>query len=381
MVIYVIDKGDTIYRLSREYDVPMGKIIEDNQVPDVNRLVIGSSLVIVNEEGVPDEYKMGSVLVNGYCYPDVDTEVLNTSLPSLTYLGIFSYQISPDGGLIQIDDERVIQAALDQHTESRMVITNIGEEGQFSNDLARTILDSEELQGILLENCIQIMENKDYTGLDVDFEYLYPEDREKYNRFLERARNRLNPLGYTLSTAIAPKLSGEQQGLLYEAHDYSAHGRYADEVIIMTYEWGFLYGPPMAVAPLDRVRKVIEYAVSEIPSEKILMGIPNYGYDWTLPYEPGSAARIISSPQAIEIAMEVGAQIQFDETAASPFFTYYDEEKRQHIVWFEDARSIYEKLRLVEAYNLGGVSYWTVNNKFNQNWVVLQGLYDVKKNM
>lgn len=381
MVIYVIDKGDTIYELSREYNVPMGKIIEDNQVPNVNRLVIGSSLVLVNEEGAAAESKIGGIAVNGYCYPDVDTEILNTSLPSLTYLSVFSYQVLPDGSFIQIDDERVIQAAINQYTAPRMVITNISEGGHFSSDLARTILDSEQIQNVLLDNAIWTMETKGYTGLDVDFEYLYSEDREKYNRFLERARNRLNPLGYTLSTAIAPKLSAEQKGLLYEAHDYRAHGKFADEVIIMTYEWGFLYGPPMAVAPLDQVRKVIEYAVTEIPSEKILMGIPNYGYDWTLPYEPGTAAKIITNPQAIEIAMEVGAQIQFDETAASPFFTYYDEDKREHIVWFEDARSIYEKLRLVEEYNLGGVSYWTVNNKFNQNWVVLQGLYDVEKDI
>jgi len=381
MVIYVIDKGDTVYKLSGEYNVPMEKIIEDNQIPDVDRLVIGSSLVLLDEEDMFAEAKIGSILVNGYCYPNVDIEVLETALPSLTYLSIFSYQVLPDGSFTPIDDERVIGAAINRDTKPRMVITNISEEGRFSSDLARIILDSEEIQDVLLENAVLTMENKGYSGLDVDFEYLYPEDREKYNRFLMRAGNRLKPLGYTLSTAIAPKLSAGQQGLLYEAHDYKAHGKYADEVIIMTYEWGYLYGSPMAVAPLDQVRKVIEYAVTEIPSEKILMGIPNYGYDWTLPFEAGTVARIISNPQAIELAMEVGAQVEFDETAASPFFTYYDMDKRQHIVWFEDARSIYEKLRLVEEYNLGGVSYWTVNNSFNQNWVVLQGLYDVERNM
>ncbi len=43
----------------------------------------------------------------------------------------------------------------------------------------------------------------------------------------------------------------------------------------------------MAVAPINEVRKVINYAASVIPANKIFMGMPLYGYDWTLPYIPG----------------------------------------------------------------------------------------------
>lgn len=55
----------------------------------------------------------------------------------------------------------------------------------------------------------------------------------------------------------------------------------------MTYEWGFTYGPPMAVAPLNAVERVVQYAVSRIEAGKLLLGFPNYAYDWTLPYEAG----------------------------------------------------------------------------------------------
>jgi spore germination protein len=147
----------------------------------------------------------------------------------------------------------------------------------------------------------------------------------------------------------------------------------------MTYEWGYTYSPPRAVAPLNLVEEVLQYAVTEIPSEKILMGIPNYGYNWTLPFVQGSAAQTISHTAAVNLALREGAEIQFDQEAQSPFFNYYDDQGREHEVWFEDARSIEAKLALVDQYNLGGVSYWTVNSFFPQNWLVLESMYNVNK--
>jgi len=129
---------------------------------------------------------------------------------------------------------------------------------------------------------------------------------------------------------------------------------------------------------LNQVRRVIDFAVTVIPSQKILMGIPNYGYDWTLPFVQGTAARTLSNVQAVEQAARVGANISFDVTAQSPYYYYYNAGRR-HAVWFEDARSIRAKLLLMSQYNLGGISYWTVNRPFPQNWSVLESMFDVRK--
>jgi spore germination protein len=109
------------------------------------------------------------------------------------------------------------------------------------------------------------------------------------------------------------------------------------------------------------------------------MGIPNYGYDWTLPFVQGTAARTVGNVQAVELARDRGVAIQYDTTAQSPFFNYYDSNRKQHEVWFEDARSIQAKLELVDRYDLGGVSYWTINRFFPQNWLVLSSMYDIRK--
>ena len=136
----------------------------------------------------------------------------------------------------------------------------------------------------------------------------------------------------------------------------------------------------MAVAPLNLVRQVLEFGVSPIPPEKIFMGIPNYGYDWPLPFVRGETrARTIGNVEAVDIARQYGAAIQFDPTAQSPYFNYTDENGIAHVVWFEDARSIERKLALIPELGLRGASYWTVMRWFPQNWAVLNALYNIRQ--
>lgn len=129
-----------------------------------------------------------------------------------------------------------------------------------------------------------------------------------------------------------------------------------------SYEWGYKYGPPQAVAPLNQVRRVVEYAVSEIPAGKLNLGLANYGYDWPLPYIQGQTrARTIGSIEAVSIARREGANILFSQQGQSPWFRYR-QDGVLHEVWFEDVRSWNGKTDLVKEYELGGVGIWTVMN-------------------
>ena len=153
----------------------------------------------------------------------------------------------------------------------------------------------------------------------------------------------------------------------------------------MTYEWGYTYGPPMAVAPINNVKRVVDYALTEIPAEKIFMGIPNYGYDWSLPYISGeSKAESISNVQAVQTAETFNAEILYDITAQSPHFNYFSSNisplvsaANEHEVWFEDAESIRKKLELLNENNFRGGGYWNLMRQFPQNWLVLNSLFNI----
>ena len=176
---------------------------------------------------------------------------------------------------------------------------------------------------------------------------------------------------------LAPKTSDAQQGLLYESHNYGAIGEIADSVLLMTYEWGYTYGPPMAVAPLNQVRRVVEYGTSVIDPGKIQLGLPNYGYDWILPFERGvTRATAIGNEYAVDIARRQGAFIQFDQTAQSPYFDYY-RDGLSHVVWFEDVRSIEQKYDLMDEFGLAGGGYWNLMRPFQQNWSFVAARYNI----
>lgn len=426
MDIYVVQRGDSLYDIAQRFGVSPDQLYELNELGDLPYLVVGQALVIPTTETAytvqrgdtlwsiarkfgtsadtiarlnnitnPDALQVGMVLripqrsqnygfieVNGYIEPstaEAETTTVREVGEYLTYISPFSYQARSDGSLVPINDAAILAEAKQHRIAPLLVVTNF-QNGNFDTQLIDTILTTPSLQDTLIANIISVLRGKGYYGVNIDFERISPENRQRYNDFLRKLVAALHPLGYVVSTALAPKSTDVQTGAWHGAHDYAAHGEIVDFVIIMTYEWGWSGGPPYAVAPVDLVEEVIRYAVSVIPSRKIMMGMPLYGYDWPLPYMPGGKwARRVSPQEALKLAAERGATIRFDMQTQSPTFKYYDANRVQHEVWFEDARSIQAKLLLVNEYDLRGVSYWLLGLSFPQNWAVLSDMYNIVK--
>lgn len=378
MEIYVVKPGDTIDRIAAAYGITTESIIYNNQLLYPYALAIGQALLLSVQTASAPAYP---AYTNGYAYPFIHKEVLDATLPYLTSLSVFSYGFTTEGVLIppSLDDSFMITAAYASDTRPILTLTPFGPDGQFNNYLITAMVNNEEVKTALLQNLLSVMEEKGYLGVDIDFEYILPQDRIPFADFVADTNAFLSPYGYTVSVALAPKISDDQPGLLYEGKDYALLGEAADSVLLMTYEWGYTYGPPMAVAPINKVRQVVDYAVTRIDPAKIDLGIPNYGYDFTLPYERGvSKARTIGNLEAVQIAIDHSVPISFDETAMSPYFQY-EEDGITHEVWFEDVRSLREKFSLLPAYGLRGVGYWQIMRFFRANWLLLQDTFQIVK--
>ncbi len=369
-MIYVVEKGDTLERISEENGVPVWKIIYDNQLDLPDRLVPGQALLLLKEG--EKGYEGEGFRTGGYAYPFIEPEILTQAFPALRELLVFSYGFTFEGDLVAPlqDDLWLVEESWKRGVEPLLVLTPFSG-GAFNNQLVKVLTENDEIQEKVIDQLYRAVEDNGYAGVNIDFEYILPENRIRFAQFVGRVRKRMSAGGYRTSVALAPKVSDTQKGLLVEGLDYYLLGESADFVFLMTYEWGYTYGPPMAVAPADKVRQVLDYAVTRIPAEKLIMGIPNYGYDWPLPYERGlTRARTIGNVEAVRIAAENGAEIRYARIAQSPWFTYMSA-GQSHEVWFEDPRSIMAKLDLAGEYGLSGIGYWNLMRPFRANWLLL----------
>lgn len=341
MQIHVIKSNESLTTIARTYHTTVQDIVEANELPNPNNLVIGQSIVIpiighfyfvqsgdslysigrkfgvspqqlasVNRININQPLNVGFRLYipqgtkrnaefNAYVEPRGTTvaPVLESSAretaPYLTYLAPFSFQARRDGTLKEplLNNFPAIARA---NRNVLMMVINNQENDQFSDELGRILLNDIAIQDRFLNNIVATAKKYGFRDIHFDFEFLRPADREAYNNFLRKAKQRFSREGWFMSTALAPKTSATQKGKWYEGHDYRAHGEISDFVVIMTYEWGYSGGPAMAVSPIEQVRKVLEYAITEMPSNKILMGQNLYGYDWTLPFVQGTVAKAVS---------------------------------------------------------------------------------------
>ena len=426
MQIHVVQRNESLTTIARLYQSTVNDIVEANDLPNPNNLVIGQAIVIpiigqfytvsqgdnlytigrrfgvtaqqlatVNRISLNQPLKVGFRIYipqgqkkrgefNGYVEPrgtSVAPELERSAReagPYLTYLAPFSFQARRDGTLKAplLDN---FPAIAREHRNVLMMVINNQEQDQFNDELGRILLNDIAIQDKFLDNIVATAHRYGFKDIHFDFEYLRPADREAYNRFLRKAKNRFSREGWFMSTALAPKTSATQKGKWYEGHDYKAHGQISDFVVIMTYEWGYSGGPAMAVSPIDQVKRVLDYAVTEMPSNKILMGQNLYGYDWTLPFTPGTVAKAVSPQQAIQLAAQHNVPIEYDTKAQAPHFRYRSGDGKQHEVWFEDARSIQAKFNLIKTMNLRGMSYWKLGLAFPQNWLLITENFNVVK--
>ena len=425
MDIHIVQPGDTMYRLAQQYGVPMERLIQDNQLPDPSHLVVGQTIVVQypelthtvragdslysiaqmhnttvaqllrNNPGLqgrdlvyPGQHIVvkyssrprGPLTVNAYAYPYIGRGLLQATLPYLSQLTPFTYRFDGDD-LIPLQDEALASAALQSRVAPIFHLSNLDSQDRFSPEQAHELLSDEEDQEELIQEILRTIDRKGYRGVDVDFEFVRGEDAEDYARFLTRLRRALAPRGLPLIAALAPKASAGQPGRLYEGIDYHLIAKAVDFALLMAYDWGNPASPPMAVAPLPQVRQVVEYALTEFRPGQIYLGVPNYGYDWTLPHREGGRARSLSNVEAVQLAWDRRTAIRYDDQVQAPWFRYVDGQGAEHEVWFEDARSIQAKLNLAFDYRLHGIGVWNLDRPFPQGWAVVNAMADIRSEM
>lgn len=297
--------------------------------------------------------------VAGY-YVDYDQASLRTleiRAPHLDQVISFSYNVLADGRITGRDPE-ILRGIT---SPGKLVLLFLND--KFSPQVANDLLQSPEARQNAIAGILAKVERFDAAGVQIDFEGVPPARRADLTAFIAELAAALGPRGRTLSMAVPAKTHDNPNNSWNGAFDYEALARHLDYLYIMAYDEHWRGGEPGPVASLPWVEQVVRYAISVMPTSKVLLGVPGYGYDWG-----PDGGRAFGSKYMVQRLARLGAESQWDPIMGE-VVARYTQDGQTHVVWYPDERSLAAKLRLARLYNLKGIALWRLGFESDEAWI------------
>ncbi|MBS4216470.1 MULTISPECIES: glycosyl hydrolase family 18 protein [Neobacillus] len=359
---YRIKAGDQIGNLAFQFHTDPASILAANPGIHPNQLRIGQIIHIPS----PLKLQMAAL---GFIVPSSESAnltALNSVAGQLSYLAIVAYSFTDEGfAYRELEDAALVARSKQLNIKPLLMIRNFTSAG-FSPDLAGRILENQQFRRNLVASILNLARQRGYGGVSIDFEFIPPERRRDFISFLTELKRGLGDL--VLHVNVHAKTEDIPTNRIIGAYDYAAIGRVADMVAVMTIDYGYPGGPPDPIAPITWLEQVIQYSITQIPPRKLQMAIALYGYDKAVRTNATKAMSVLAAQNR---AISTGSPIQIDLFAKSPWYRYW-RGVEERIVWFEDIRSLIEKYRLLDIYQLAGTTFWQITLPFPQNWAYIR---------
>ncbi len=246
-----------------------------------------------------------------------------------------------------------------------------------SKEVVKTLVSEPANRTAFALNLVELIEKYNFDGVDIDIEDVYEEDRERLSLLYDEIGRTLRERGYYFSAAVPSKVSAEDPSEFAKPFDYSALGAAVDQFVVMLYnEHGWPGSGPGPVVSIGRMERVLRYAMTQMPKEKIVGAVSVFGFDFNLETDRSS---YVTYDMAIERAEKYNQEIIFDEETQTPMFAYTDEEGQRHEVWFENRDSIKAKAALADELGIKGIALWRLGMEDPAIWPMLDEELVVRK--
>jgi len=373
-ITYTIQEGDTLDAIAEKYEVTVLELLRNNPYLSDREYIYPGETIVISYKGD----KIRTIAINSYAYPFIEMNVLKKTLPFLTFLTIYSYEVTAEGEISNIDDIEIIKMSKAYGVAPIMMLAALSKSLEEEISVVHSILISKESQNRLFNNILRILKTKGYSGVSINTPYILPGDRSRYEELVIELTNYLSKAGYKVFVTLNIRIFQLLTRTIYPGIDYAKLTQEVNGITLISYTFGYSEGIPPGTTSMDTYRRFIESSTKQITPEKIYSGITVIGYVWKLPYIPNvSMGMSVSYDSAIEIAIENNAEILFDEITNSAYFLYTAGD--EFVVRFWDARSIDSFVKLVPEFGLKGISTWNIMNWFPQMWLVINSQYNIDK--
>jgi spore germination protein YaaH len=286
----------------------------------------------------------------------VSSGALRTEYQSFNELASDTYTAGSRGVVTGTTVMGDVEFAQQQGMKTFATVSNYGRT-DFSPEIGQAVIRSAAATKRLIADMLNVLAAGKYTGINIDFEAIPHRERAAFTKFIATVAEQMHTAGYQVMVSVPAELKDDPGDDWSGAFDLKALGKIVDVLQLMTYDENGTWGKPGPVAGLDWVTACVNYATSVAPAAKISMGIPAYGYDWDLTKPKNNTS--ITWIAAAALLTKTGAAAQWDAASSSPWFSY-TLNGHNHVVWYENAQSIGQKVLLVGARGLNGVSIWAL---------------------
>jgi spore germination protein len=292
---------------------------------------------------------------------------LQQQVHNLDVVSPYLYQVRPDGTIHTFAADAAIQVMRDAGVQIVPMVTSIPRWDGFTE-----LMEDEEERTAIIDRLVDLVETNDWDGIHIDFEAINADDHGLVTEFQRELSERMWANNRMVTQAVIARLS-DVPSVWGGAYDYAELAKYNDFIVIMAYDYTPVGSQtPGPVAPVNWVRNVASYSASRIPSEKVLLGVPFYGYDWTMDEDESGRttgpARAMRYDHTLALSAFDDLEINWDDQAQSPWATYTDDEDAEHEVWFENQESLRHKLDVMRDHDLGGMAAWRLGQEDPAVW-------------
>jgi spore germination protein len=368
-----VKQGDTLGTIADSNGISVMQLIRNNPLLYDREYIYPDETLVIAFNTVRD------VQVNGYTNAYLNQDVLTRSLPYLTYLSVYNYQIAQQNGSRIIsygDDTQIIQMAKQYSTIPLLMMSALSITGDINVEYVYRLLLDTKLQDELNNELLQILRSKEYLGVNLLVSYISDYNQSLYLNFFAKLSKLLKNDGYIFIITVSPDYS------VQENIDYHSISLFVDQIIFLQNIWTKKKQPPAPVSNISLIIPYIKNVISQISPEYVSLGKPLIGFDWLLPFNPGLAAVLMSLNSTIVLAHERSAVIQFDIESQTPYFDYVKTDggiADRHKVWFLDARIIKALNDVVIENGLVSTGIWNITSYNQQVFTITNATFNIIK--